>query len=380
MKQIPILHLGNVVADSSSGRIIQQIVTHLGSQTYKWHIGGVCGLGDMQEKFVNLGVQVVDFSTRLYGSKFLTKRLREYISTNEIAIVHTHSPRARLAAEMALANAHHTSHIATEHLLYGPKDRRWGLVYALLDRASLYPADHVVAVSQRMQRELVAMPAFSEKKVTAVQNAIDCSFFFAPEQRNPCRSEFGLHPESRAIGYAGRIDRVKRLDLLLKGFSGALAQHSNAHLIIIGEGGQRTKLEELAASLGISQAVTWTGFRKDMPRMLAALDIYVQTSVNEGLSLSILEAMAAGKPVIATNVGGAQEVLTHQETGILIPPESASAIKAAITDLLDHPDKRAALAQAAKDHVVHEFGVQRMVDGYQRIYKDLAKPNLHDRN
>ena len=116
----------------------------------------------------------------------------------------------------------------------------------------------------------------------------------------------------------------------------------------------------------------WTGFRQDVPRLLAAMDIYVQPSINEGFSLSILEAMAAGKPVIATDVGGTSEVVTDGRMGILIPPRSSSAIGTAIVDLLDHPEKRSTLAQAARSHVAREFGVQQMVDAYQQLYEVLA--------
>jgi len=124
-----------------------------------------------------------------------------------------------------------------------------------------------------------------------------------------------------------------------------LAQHPQARLMIIGEGGERPKLEAFAANLGISHAVIWTGFRQDMPRLLAAMDVYVQSSVNEGLCLSILEAMAAGKPVIATDVGGTQEVLTHQKTGILIPPVRLRPSGRRSVDLLGHPEKRVALSR-----------------------------------
>jgi glycosyltransferase involved in cell wall biosynthesis len=370
--QISILHLGNVVADSSSGRIVQRLVAHLGGKYYTWHIGGVCGLGDLQEEFIRLGAQVVDFSDRQNGSRYLARRIHAYVSAHKVKIVHTHTPRARLAAAMALVDEPRTTHLATEHLLYAPRDRRLGLIYTLLDRLALYPADHIVAVSQRMRRQLVALPGLSTRRVTAIQNAIDCEYFFAPEQRESCRSEFGLTPECQVIGYAGRIDRVKRLDLLIEAFSSVVSHYPQARLMIIGEGGQRPMLETLVASLGISHELIWTGFRQDMPRLLAALDVYVQPSINEGLSLSILEAMAAGKAVIATDVGGAQEVLAHQKTGILIPPESSPAIEAALIYLLNHPEKHAALAQAARDHVVQEFSVQRMVEGYRRVYETLV--------
>ncbi|MCG2766801.1 MAG: glycosyltransferase, partial [Anaerolineae bacterium] len=204
------------------------------------------------------------------------------------------------------------------------------------------------------------------------RNAVDCEAFYAPGERDPFRRQFGLTPESQVIGFAGRIEKQKRLDLLLEGYSLILARHPHARLMIIGEGPLRPTLEALASSLGISHAVTWTGFRKDIPRVLAAMDLYVQPSSNEGLSLSILEAMAAGKPVIATDVGGASEVVTDGRTGILIPAGSSSAIGAAIADLLDHPEKRSTLAQAARSHVIQEFGVQRMTDAYRHLYETLG--------
>jgi glycosyltransferase involved in cell wall biosynthesis len=260
----------------------------------------------------------------------------------------------------------------TSHLVYSRADRHWGLFYAMMHRLSLYGPDHVIAVSQTMRRQLVALPGLDAKHVTAIQNGIDCSNYYVSEERDRCRSEFGLSPESQVIGFTGRIEIVKTLDLLLYAFYQVLVQYPDARLMIVGEGGQRPKLEELAASLGISQAVIWTGFRQDVPRLLAAMDVYVQPSANEGLSLSILEAMAAGKAVIATDVGGAQDLLTDQVTCILIPHGSPSAIGDAILDLLSHPEKRAAVAQAGREYVIQEFDTQRMVEGYRRVYENLA--------
>lgn len=373
MTRIPILHLVNVVGDSSIGSIVQRLVAHLGRRDYSWHVGGLGGLwGSLPKELVDLGARVVDFSDRQNGSKCLTRNIREYVSSREVQIVHSHTPRSRLAAAISLIAAPRTTHVATEHLLYAPRDRRWGLVYALLDRSTLCLPDHIVAVSQTMRRQLTGLPCLRAGRITAVANAIDSASYFTPEERIPCRSEFGLTPEAAVIAYAGRIDRVKRLDLLFEGFVGVLAQHPQARLTVIGQGEQEPKLKALAIALGISDAVIWTGFRQDIPRMLAATDIYVQPSDNEGLSLSILEAMAAGKPVIATDVGGVREVLTHEETGILIPPGSASAIGSAIIDLLDHPEKRTALGQAARDQVVQDFGVHKMVEGYGHVYESLV--------
>ena len=372
MTRVSILHLGNEVQDSGICRIIQHLVQRLGQQDYSWHIGGLRGVGEVQGEFSRLGMQIVDFSDRRDGSGSVVGRIRDYVLAHQISIVHTHSPRTRLAAARVLMGTRRALHLATEHLLYEPRDRRWGLIYTLLDRLTLYLPDHTVAISEEMYRRVAALPGLSARRVTAIRNAIDCESYYVPDQRDPCRWEFGLAGKAPVIGYTGRIVKQKRLDLLLEGFSLVLARYPQAHLVIVGDGQLRPELQAYADSLDVSHAVTWTGFRRDIPRLLAAMDLYIQPSANEGLPLSILEAMAAGKAVIATDVGGAQEVLTHQKTGILIPPGSSLAIGAAVVDLLNHPDKRAALAQAAREHVVQEFGVQRMVEGYRRIYETLA--------
>jgi len=370
--RVAILHLVHHFGVAGHGAFVRVWLQHLDHQSYGWHVGALSGRGNLQEEFRHLGTRVEDFSRRQNGSGNFATRIREYVVANQISIVHSHSARTVLAAAAALVGLHQTIHVATEHHLYTPGDRRWGLIYTLLDRFSLYLPDRVIAVSQKMYHQIVALPGLSARRVTVIQNGVDCEAFYVPDQRDPCRSEFGLAPESQVVGYTGQIVKVKRLDLLLQGFSLVLARHPQARLMIVGKGWLRPKLEAFAASLGISHAVIWTGFRQDIPRLLAAMDIYVQPSVNEGLSFSILEAMAAGKPVIVTDVGGAQEVVKDRRTGILIPPGSASAIGTAIVDLLDRPEGRSTLAQAGRSHVVQGFGVQRMVDAYQDLYQALA--------
>lgn len=372
MTHVTVLHLMNELEDCSMSRIIQRLVQHLGHQDYSWHIGGLRGLGNMQEEFSRLGTQVVDFSDRQNGSRNLTRRIRDYVVAYQVKIVHTHTVRAILVAGTALATRHQTIHLATKHLLYALGDRRWGLIYTLLDRFGLYLPDHLVAVSQEMYHQIVAHPGLSARRVTTIRNAIECESYYVPGQRDSCRLEFGLTSESQVIGYAGRIEKQKRVDVLLEGFSLVLARHPQARLMIIGEGGPRPKLEAFAASLGISHAVIWTGFRQDIPRLLAAMDVYVQPSANEGLPLSILEAMAASKPIIATNVGGVPEALEDGRTGILIPPGSPAVIATSICELLDRPDKRAVLGLAARDHAVKHFGVKRMIEEYRQLYESLV--------
>jgi len=372
MAHITVLHLIHHFATAGIGRLVGVWLEHLEERNLSLHVGALSGQGDLKEEFRHLGVQVVDFSENRNRSSNSIEMVRDYVIANQISIVHSHSPRTRLAAAAALAGLRQTAHLATEHLFYSPWDRRWGLFYALMDWFSLYLPDHIVTVSQHMRDQVVALPGLSSKRVTAVQNSVDCEVFYMPDERDACRLEFKLAPESKVVGYTGRLEKQKRLDLLLEGFSTVLVQHPQARLMIVGDGWLRPKLEDLAADLGISHAVIWTGYRQDIPRLLSAMDIFILPSANEGLSMSLLEAMAAGKPSIVTDVGGAREVVASGSTGILIPPGSASAIATAIVDLIDHPEKLTALAKAGRSRVFEDFSVQRLAEAYEKVYQALA--------
>ena len=232
--------------------------------------------------------------------------------------------------------------------------------------------ERLIPVSTGMAQHVMTLPGISHDRVTAIQNAIPCDDFYQPEKRPASRLELGLAPEQLVFGYSGRLDPVKRIDLLLMAFAEIYAMRSQVRLLIVGDGSERKQLEAQAEQLGVADSVIWTGYRADIPEILAAMDVYVQPSHNEGLSLSILEAMAAGKPVIATNVGGLLEVLRHQETGIVIPALSSPlALVNAMQELLTDPSLRARLGEKAQKHVFQEFSLKKMVDAYACVYQSM---------
>ncbi|MHC1696765.1 MAG: glycosyltransferase [Geobacteraceae bacterium] len=371
-----ILHLINSMSDSSISRIVSRIVEYSGQQGYTFHVGSLNKIGEMHGEFSRMGARVADFSAGRGGSLACIKKIRNYIRAHRVKLVHTHTPRTLLLAAMALGAGRRPIHVATKHILNSPGDRRFGFLYALLDRALLYFPDHLVPVSEKVYREIMACPFMNPDQVTMIRNAIEQQPFHVAGQRASCRSEFGLDPDSIVIGSSGRLEKVKRYDLMLQGFTTIFERFPNSRLMLIGDGSLKTDLEFLAKELGIADAVIWTGFRKDVPRLLTALDIYVQSSVNEGLSLSILEAMAAGKPVIITDVGGARELVDNGRTGILIAPGSATEISGAIIELLEVPAKRSLLADAGRDYVEKEFGIRQMMESYRQLYESFLQPHL----
>jgi glycosyltransferase involved in cell wall biosynthesis len=377
---ISVLHVVNACADGSISRIIERIISHSDKKEFDWHICSVKDLGDFALVFEQIGAKVVDVSPRPGEIESTHLKIKKYIRNNHIQVVHSHTPRTIMEAWRALKGSGRVQqtdalHLATKHLLTSPKDRKWGWFVTIFDRFTLYPPDHLVTVSRTMAREVLLQPGISPTKVTAIPNAIPVEKYFSPSQRTECRRELGLREDLIAIGFTGRFSKVKNMDLLLVAFADIHRDYPQTRLVLAGKGELGPALLEQANRLGINQAVIWTGFSSDVPRLLSALDIYIQPSANEGLSLSVLEAMAAEKPVIVTSVGSAEEIIQNGYNGLLIPPGSIAMISALLKLLLDGPEMRYRLAKNGKEFVNREYNIRKMVDGYYEVYRKLCRRN-----
>jgi glycosyltransferase involved in cell wall biosynthesis len=376
--RIPILHVINECDDASISRIIERIIRFSDDPNFKWYVCAVRGLLGFEHNLEALGAEVVDGSTDNGRPGSSTRILQDVIERNHIRIIHSHTPRTILAVWQAMrAVDHHLSipsvHLATKHLLTTPQDRRLGLFYTLYDRLTLYPPDHIVTVSERMAKQVQNQPWVSSQKVTAIPNSIPVEDFHRPDLRDYYRQNWNFSATDVVIGFTGRIEKVKNLDLLIRAFAILSIDYPDLRLALAGIGELQPELEALSKTLGVADRITWTGFFMDIPGFLSALDIYVQPSINEGLSLSILEAMAAEKPVIATRVGSADEIIENENTGLVIQPGSVEAIVNSVKTLLNNPDLRKSQAKNAKKHVFEKYNVQKMVDRYTNLYYELSE-------
>jgi glycosyltransferase involved in cell wall biosynthesis len=370
MEKISVFHLVNSLKDSSIIRIVNKIITIPGNENYHWFIGSLRGKDDEIGLFQNTDVRIFDYSG---ASPWL--KLRSDLHSLQIQILHTHTPRTIIDGWHAINGLPppvRPEHIATKHLLNRFHDRRWGIIYTLVDYFGLYLPDMLVPVSNTMGKQILRMPGLSKRKVFPIPNGISINSFNISPDPFKVREELKISGEAFVFGYAGRLDQVKRIDILLSALKEVRQQLPSAHLLILGEGLLKTQLQDQAQQMGIKEAVTWAGFRNDMPRMMAAMNIYVQPSDNEGLSLSILEAMAAHKPVIATTVGAAREVLVHNQTGWLIQPGSIKVLAAAMLYLSSHTEITDRMSEAAFKLVGDHYSTQNMVSAYRNLYAELA--------
>jgi sugar transferase (PEP-CTERM/EpsH1 system associated) len=226
-----------------------------------------------------------------------------------------------------------------------------------------------VTVSRDLARWLVSEVGVPSRKVTQIYNGVDTAAF-CPEGREAARQALGLPADIVAIGTVGRLDPVKDHRGLLEAFR-RVAADDRAMLLIVGDGPCRADLDRQRRTLGLEQRVHLLGERPDVPVILRALDVFTLPSVGEGISNSILEAMATGLPVVATKVGGNPELVEPDVTGMLVAPQSPDALAAALQRYLADPMLVRKHGEAARQRVVREFGLERMLAAYETLYADL---------
>jgi glycosyltransferase involved in cell wall biosynthesis len=291
-------------------------------------------------------------------------RFARRLSRERIDVLHSHEFGMNSYGGAA-ALLSRTPAISTIHGRHWVVDRlRRRVAYRVL-RALGIP---VVAVSRDLAGFLEQRLGLSPGRLEVVHNGIPIEPALGTEERAArraaLRSELGVPPKLPLLIAVGNLYPVKDHATLLR----ALSLLPDAWLAIAGRGGEEENLRRLARELGIAERVHLLGLRDDIPRLLAAGDVFVQPSRSEGLPLAVLEAMAQGIPVVATDVGGVGEAVSDAETGYLVRPGDPAGLATAVGRILDSPDRGAALAAAASARVREEFSVEHMLARYRELY------------
>lgn len=239
-----------------------------------------------------------------------------------------------------------------------------------LDRRVTRDATCVIAVSSAVRDQLLR-EGVSEARVQVIFNGIDLSACDHTTLDEPLP-----WPESWngrfLVGCVGGLFPAKGHADLLRAMVTVIRSQPNIRLAIVGEGPERASLERLIAELGIEHRVLLCGFRRDVTALLPHVDLYVHPSLHESFGVSILEAMAARKAVIATRTGGIPEIVVHRETGIVIPPKDISALSESILKLVSMPQRVRQMGDRGRRHVEQRFDVRATAEAHQAIYEEYA--------
>ncbi len=298
-----------------------------------------------------------------------TKELYRIIAQGHFQVVATHSTKAGLLGRLAAALARVPLIIFTAHgfSFNEPSSKAKHHFMVLQEKLGARLGDHIIAVSDFDRRAALAKGICKEAEITTVHNGIDIR---ALEKIQGFRKEdIGLPRDSRVVGTIANFYPNKGLGFFVDAFATAAGELKNTHAVMVGDGPMMAEIRAQVQSKGLAKRVDFFGYRDDATRFLSAFDVFVLSSVKEGFPWALLEAMAFGKPVAATKVGGVAEMVG--ETAMLVPPRDIHALASAISELSSDRRRSSSLGEAARETVLQNFTLDRMIEKTEQLYLSL---------
>ncbi|MBO8137774.1 MAG: glycosyltransferase family 4 protein [Desulfotomaculum sp.] len=297
--------------------------------------------------------------------------LAHYLKKNKIIILHTHGSKAALVGRMAALFAGTPVVLFTVHnsIFYDHWSRWKKKFMAETEKLLAKKTDKIITVSNQLRRQVVEVEKIPEDKVVTIYNGINLREIDSHASKRKLCKSLGLPPLGRIVGVVARLAPQKGVVYFIKAAS--LLKEYRANFVVIGDGPLRNELEIKIKKLGLQDRVFLAGYRSDIFRLLPALDIFVLPSLTEGLPLTILEAMAAARPVVATKVGGVPELINQGITGLLVEPGNPGELAGAIAELLENPSRAKELGIAGKKIVSENFCIDSMIEATMKLYKEL---------
>lgn len=360
------INLLHVVLEMGIGGLQRLITdTTLAMDRDRFNIEVVCldELGCFAEVLQAEGVKVSLLRRHDRHLAFYPFRLARFMRQRNSHVVHMH-PGSFIFGILAAQLARVPVTIYTEHGRGVPEHP----LRTLEDRVSGIFVDRIIAVSKELELYLADAIKLPARKICTVINGIR-TVEFAHRPKNPkLLAEFGISPDTRVLGTVARLDPIKDQMTMLRAFQAVRERIPNVRLLMIGDGPARPELEAYAVASGIEKSVTITGQRNDVPALINLFDVFLLTSLREGTSISLLEAMSSGVAPIVTNVGGNPAIVNDGIDGLLVEPRNPNALAEAIIALLLDDNRRQSIASAAAAKIQAHYSIEHMVRQYVAIY------------
>jgi sugar transferase (PEP-CTERM/EpsH1 system associated) len=323
---------------------------------------------------VTPGVRVIELNRRAGNDPRVVAAIYGVLRRERPDILHTHAWGTLLEGIVAGRLARVPLIVHGEH---GTLQLRGGQVRA--QRWAWRHADHLLSVSSRLAERMSALVGMPLDRIRVLRNGVDLTRFGATRERS-VRRTFGIADDAGiVIGAVGRLVDVKDHATLIDAVDVLRRRERRVFAVIAGDGPLRPELEARIARRGLEEHVRLLGHRSDVEAIVAGLDVFVQSSTSEGMSNTILEAMASGVPVVATRVGGADEMVVDGDTGILVPPSDAKRMADALERLVSNASLRQAMGSAGRRRTHQEFSLEGMVERYQSFYCNAMRTRMSSR-
>jgi len=307
-------------------------------------------------------------------------KLYRFIKKGKYDIVHTHSSKAGVVGRLAsrLAGVPVIIHSPHSHIFYGYYGSFMSLVFVWTEKILALFTDRIFTLTSIGKREHTQYGVGPPSKFTVVYSGVPLTPFLNVNlDRNQKRREFGLNEHDMLCIFVARLAPIKGYQYLISAIPQVLKAVPTARFVLVGDGELREALEQQALDLGVTNNIIFTGLRDDVPELLAMSDLFVLSSINEGMGRVLVEAMAVGLPAVATRVGGVPDVVVDGGTGLLIPPRDPDALAEATIALLKDEDMRRRMGEAGRDRVDPDFSLEEMVRKIESVYEELITEKIN---
>jgi glycosyltransferase involved in cell wall biosynthesis len=307
------------------------------------------------------------------------RRVRALIRELRPHILHTHTAKAgavgRTAAALARPRPAVVVHTFHGHVLRGYFGPAQSAAFLQIERRLAAVSDALVAVSPEVRDDLVRLGVAPADRITVIRLGLDLDRRVAaePGARDQVRAELGIPSEEFVVGWFGRMTEIKRADDLLRAFARLRARRGEGELVLVGDGPLAPGLRSLADELGVAPHLHFTGYRSDVGRLYAATDVVALSSANEGTPVTLIEALAASRPVVSTNVGGVVDVVEDGRSGFLVAGGDVEAFAERLSLLADEPELRASFGAHGSADVRARYSIPRLVADLDSLYRTLLE-------
>ena len=364
-----ICHIFKITGVSGSENHLLTLASHLDRLTFCLLVEREPDLSAYIATLEAIGVEVVRFPIRADLDPLLLWRLVRFLRVQRPDVVHTHLIHGDLYGTLAarLAGVPHV--VSTKHNDDAFRQRGF---YAWLDRTLARYQNHIITISHHLRRFYVEVERLPADKISTIHYGLDPGAFLqGVGEGADVRVELGMPADVPLVGVVSRLTEQKGHAYLLDAFAEVIQALPSAHLLVVGDGELRPALERQTARLGLQDSVTFAGRREDVPRIMMALDVLVMPSLWEGFGLVLLEAMAAGKPVVASRVSAIPEIVVDGEMGVLVSPKDQDSLAEAMIKLLQNPVLAREMGRKGRERLEKEFGVEKMVKETESMYAQM---------
>ncbi|MEE9320254.1 MAG: glycosyltransferase [Granulosicoccus sp.] len=393
--EIRVLHVTYDMQIGGTEQVIRQLINGLDKQRFINTILCLDGLiGALGTELQSDGIEFIVMDRQPGFDRKLVRQLRQLIRERQFDIVHCHQYTPFSYAALACLFNHRPLIVFTEHGRFHPDRFSWKR--RLINQVLAYRADAITAISAATREALAHYEWFRRSRIQLIYNGVaqirsietthdqssdndiptnqiksGAQPLSAKSAARQMREKLGIATDDLVLGTVARLDTIKNQSMMIAALAALIRRHPNTHLLLIGDGPERQALEKQTAELGLAPYVHFTGFQNNPAPWYALMDVFLLTSLSEGTSMTLLEALSASRVCVVTDVGGNVEIITHQDNGLVVESKNVGQLVVVLEELLDNTELRSRYATRARQSFEQRFKLGQMIHSYETLYNSM---------